>query len=218
MNAEMLRHLLPPDAAEQQFRRVDRIEKITQRTLGLVQDLLEVSRLAQNSFSVKPVPTQPGPLLAEAQAMLQPLADARTIELRFSGDDAPLVLADSPRVLQVLSNLVGNALRYTPEGGMIDVAWRADPDEFVVTVRDTGPGIPPERVPDLFGSLWQTDATDRCMPGLGLMIARTIVEAHDGRIWVATGEGPGATFRFTLPYAPTDQKQTGTPITATTET
>jgi len=203
MNAEMVRNLLPPETAPHPLRGLERIERAAQRTHALVEDLLHVSKLSHAAFAVRPEATPPAPLFAEALAMLQPLADARGVELTIHGDaNAAPVLADAGRVLQVLSNLVGNALKFTPDGGSIRIEWRGQGDELLVTVEDDGPGIPLDRVPDLFGSLWQTDAGDRCAPGLGLMIARTIIEAHGGRIWVESHEGAGATFRFTLRFAP----------------
>jgi signal transduction histidine kinase len=112
-----------------------------------------------------------------------------------------MVAADRHRVQQVLSNLVGNAFKFTPEGGTITV--RAEPLERFVrfSVADTGPGIRAEDLSHIFERYWQSMRTATLGTGLGLTIARGIVEAHGGSIWVESTAGVGATFYFTLPMA-----------------
>lgn len=202
-HAEMLRNLLPPHAAAQQRQGLARIEEIAQRTTSLVEDLLAISRLDGAGLAVRPRPVLPTRLLDEAEAMLAPLAARRSVRLTFEGPrDAPPVLADAARVLQVLSNLVGNALRFTPADGRVRVTWGAERGALVVAVADSGPGVSPEQAPHVFGPFWQAEASDRRGTGLGLVIARAIVEAHGGRIWLESRAGAGATFRFSLPLAP----------------
>ena len=115
----------------------------------------------------------------------------------------PPIDADEERVLQVLENLVGNALKFTPPGGVVTVgAARAeDPAWVVFSVRDTGPGIAREHVSRVFDRFYQAQASDRRGSGLGLAICKAIVEAHGGRIWAESEPGKGATFSFTLPTA-----------------
>jgi signal transduction histidine kinase len=117
------------------------------------------------------------------------------------------VSADRERTLQVLSNLLGNAIKFTPEGGSI--ALRAEPaDEFVqFSVSDTGPGIRAEDLAHIFERYWQATRTAALGTGLGLAIVKGIVEAHGGTIRVETRAGVGSTFHFTLP-APTPQART----------
>jgi signal transduction histidine kinase len=99
----------------------------------------------------------------------------------------------------VISNLVGNALKFTPEGGSVTLAAAHDEGELRISVIDTGSGISPEQLPHVFGRFWQASDADRRGLGLGLAIARGIVEAHGGRIWVESEPGAGSIFHFTLP-------------------
>jgi len=111
------------------------------------------------------------------------------------------VLADPDRLFQVFSNLIGNAIKFTPEQGRIElrVVQRGDWLEF--SVSDTGPGITIEDQAHLFDRFWQSRQHRHQGTGLGLYICRGIVEAHGGRIWVESEPGKGSTFRFTLPAA-----------------
>ena len=113
-------------------------------------------------------------------------------------DAGARVRADTERALQVLGNLVGNAVKFAGSGGRVTLGAAATSQYVVFSVADTGPGIPPEEVARLFDRFWQA-RTDRRGVGLGLTIARGIVEAHCGRIWVESRVDEGATFYFTLP-------------------
>ena len=115
--------------------------------------------------------------------------------------------ADPVRVSQVLGNLLANAIKFTPEGG--DVTFGASPSEkeVVFEVRDTGPGIPPEQIEHLFDQFWQARKNDKRGVGLGLTIAKGIVEAHGGRIWCHSVVGEGSTFAFSLPAGGAAQEQ-----------
>jgi signal transduction histidine kinase len=114
----------------------------------------------------------------------------------------PSVLADPARVLQVFSNVVGNAIKFTPAGGLIRLGAKAGDAEVCFSVADTGPGIPSDQIPNLFRRFWQARRADRRGAGLGLPISKGIVEAHGGRIWVDSTPGQGSNFQFTLPMAP----------------
>jgi signal transduction histidine kinase len=107
--------------------------------------------------------------------------------------------ADSDRLLQVLSNLVGNALKFTPAGGQVSLNQVTTQDEVEISVIDTGPGVPAESRRTIFEKFSQVLGYDPRSLGLGLYIAKSIVEAHGGRIWVSSHVGPGSTFTFTLP-------------------
>jgi signal transduction histidine kinase len=115
--------------------------------------------------------------------------------------DAPQVFADRDRVLQVLSNLLSNAVKFTPEGGTIALRAERQADAVHFCVSDTGPGIRTEDVAHIFERFYQATATATMGTGLGLPIAKGIVEAHGGRIWADSKPGIGATFHFTLPIA-----------------
>ena len=117
-------------------------------------------------------------------------------------EDLPPIHADPARIQQVLSNLVGNAIKFTPQGGRITIrAERGGADEVRIAVRDTGPGMAVEQLPHIFGRYWQGKRSDRRGIGLGLAIVKGIVEAHGGRIWVESHPGAGSEFIFTLPVA-----------------
>ena len=202
-DAEMLHDKLAAARQTGEARTLARIESASIRMDGMIQDLLDVARMDHGVMPVEPAAVDAGELLAEAVHTLRPLADAH--ELRFDFQPPPEgtgVLADGPRILQVVSNLVGNATKFTPAGGTITLACQPDGDDLRVSVSDTGPGIEPEQLPHIFGAFWQARHADRRGIGLGLSIAQGIVHAHGGRIWVESEPGRGPTFIFTLPAAP----------------
>jgi histidine kinase len=134
-------------------------------------------------------------------------ARAKKIELRSDlPADLPPVLADQDRITQVLTNLVGNALQYTPEGGQVTILSKRHQEEIQISVVDTGIGIPAENLPHLFTRFYRVDKSRSRQTGggsgIGLTIARHLVEAHGGRIWAESGgEGQGSAFTFTLKVA-----------------
>src|SRR5690606_14704416 len=111
----------------------------------------------------------------------------------------PMIHADRHRILQVLYNLLENAIKFTPEGGTIEISAALQDEHVCYAVADTGPGVPAEDLPHVFRSFWQGDPHKAEGTGLGLAIARGIVEAHGGRIWVENRPGGGCAFRFTIP-------------------
>jgi signal transduction histidine kinase len=139
-------------------------------------------------------------VLKECADMFEPvMVDAALRFVRQFDDDLPVLLADRHRLQQVLSNLLGNAVRFTPHGGEIVLsATRAD-DMLRISVRDTGPGVAPDDVPRLFERYFQAPRLLRAGSGLGLYIAKGIVEAHGGEIGVESEVGKGAEFWFTVP-------------------
>ncbi len=126
------------------------------------------------------------------------------LDVDVSGD-LPAVRADSGRIIQVLTNLLGNALQYTPPGGRVEVRIHLEKKQVVFSVRDTGIGISPDHLPHLFERFYRVDKSRSRTgggSGIGLTIARHLVEAHGGRIWAASeGPGHGSVFSFTLPLA-----------------
>jgi signal transduction histidine kinase len=171
-----------------------------ERMNRLIQDLLDVKRIESGRLVVEPRPVPAGALLGEAVELLRPLATSNAIDLVYeAAEDLPRVSADPHRIHQVLSNLIGNSIKFTPRGGRVSVTGECLGPEVRLAVSDTGPGIPPEYVPHIFGQFWQGARTDRRGIGLGLAIAKGIVEAHAGRIWVESTVGAGSSFYFTLP-------------------
>jgi PAS domain S-box-containing protein len=169
---------------------------------ALIRDLLDVSRLDSGNLRLQLEPVDPMLLVRDSIRTLAPLAAAKHIDLanNMSGD-FPRVMADVDRVQQVLSNLVGNALKFTPSGGRIEIFARAQARELVISVSDNGKGIATDQLPHVFERYWQSSRTDKHGAGLGLPIAKGIVEAHGGRIWIDSALGTGTTASFTLPLA-----------------
>ncbi|HET9913033.1 MAG TPA: ATP-binding protein, partial [Anaerolineales bacterium] len=143
-------------------------------------------------------------LIERIQSTLGRQFEDKNIQLEISMEsNLPNVMVDKDRIIQVLTNLVGNALQYTAEGGRVTIAARHTNNEVLVSVRDTGIGIPAEHLPHIFDRFYRADASRSRHAGggsgIGLTIARALVEAHGGHIWVeSAGEGAGSTFTFTL--------------------
>lgn len=180
------------------------IDISAQRMRRLIEDLLDVTRLeGGKQLPIEPQRLEVEPLMRETYELFRVQAAANSIAFHCSADDGlPPVYADRHRVLQVLSNLVGNSLKFTQAGGIINCRAEARRDEVLFTVSDTGPGIPKENLGDIFNPYWQAKRTARFGAGLGLPIAKGIVESHGGRIWVESEQGKGTTFYFTLPVKP----------------
>lgn len=168
----------------------------------LIRDLLDVNRLDAGKLAISAVPVEPSALLTDSLQTLRPLVEEKGIVLDLQIEiDLPKVLADRERIQQTLSNLVGNAIKFSPVGSKIVVAVRSDPEGAVVSVLDAGSGIAVEDLPRVFDRYWQSSRTNRQGAGLGLAIAKGIVEAHGGRIWIDSRPGEGTTASFTLPLA-----------------
>ncbi len=187
----------------QRTRRAETIIRACDRMNRLMRDLLDASRLqAGHALSIEAGPQDAAALVREACDSFRAAAEQKLIALDCSvGPGVPPVCGDYGRILQVLSNLLGNALKFTPDGGTIDVCAERHADVVQFSVRDSGPGIRTEDSVRVFERFWQATATASLGTGLGLPIAKGIVEAHGGRIWVDSKAGIGATFHFTLPIA-----------------
>jgi PAS domain S-box-containing protein len=186
----------------QERRQVEIVRRAADRMNRMIQDLLDVKRMESGRLTTDLKSEDPAFLINDTIDMLRPLAAGSTIRLETDIEqNLPLVLADAARVQQVLSNLVGNAVKFTPRDGLITVCAERHDAEVRFAVIDTGPGIPAEQLPHIFGRFWQAKTSDRRGIGLGLAIAKGIVEGHNGRIWVESHVGLGSTFYFTLPTA-----------------
>lgn len=197
MSAQMLLEI--PVKPEQLGEHLRRIKRAGERMNRLIQDLLDAAKLEAGRVGIDARPTDVAPIISEAQEMLAPLAAEKGIALdSHIAEGLPTITADAGRVLQVLSNLAGNAIKFTPTGGRITIRADAAPGGVRFSVRDTGQGIPPEQLGKIFGRFWQANPADRRGIGLGLTISKAIVEAHGGRIWVDSVLGEGTTFQFSL--------------------
>jgi signal transduction histidine kinase len=175
----------------------------------LIRDLLDLTVLDQGTVKLNRKPLVATSALAQALTMQQPLAREKGINLVSQvADDLPAVLGDANRLQQVLSNLLGNAIKFTPPGGTVKLEARSQgPAELVVCVRDTGPGITADALPNLFDRYWMARYISVQGSGLGLSIAKAIIDAHGGRIWAENNPKGGATFCFTLPAIQDCRKQ-----------
>jgi len=175
------------------------ILRAAQRMNRLIEDLLEVVR-QENGVKLNVEEVSAASLLAQAAEMFQATAAEKGISLRVEECPPSLaVSADSERIMQVLSNIVGNALKFVARGGSVVLKCEPRGAEVIFSIADSGPGIAGEDLDRLFEKFWQRRDTDKRGVGLGLSIARGIVEAHGGRIWVESRIGDGSTFFFSLP-------------------
>ena len=180
---------------------VELIRRSTARMKALIEDLLELERLGATSFPLDVQPVESRDLLEDAVTDAQPLADAKHISLVLDLGDPPKIGADPHRISQVLSNLLGNAIKFTSEGGTVTLRARPRDGSLLVTVADTGRGIAPDDLAHIFDRYWRPKGSEGEGTGLGLYIARGIVEAHGGRVW-AESSPQGAALVFTLPLEP----------------
>jgi signal transduction histidine kinase len=200
--------LLEEEDGEGGRRGIDRhavgaIGRAATRMQKLIHDLLEVARAEGGKLLVKPRPADPVELLCDAVDAHSSMASAKDIAIEARSEGRlPSVLADRERIAQVFANLIGNALKFTPAGGRVSVrGWSAPP--FVrIAVEDTGPGIDPQDQARVFDRFWQANRK-QMGTGLGLCIAKSIVEAHRGEINVQSAVGRGSRFEFSLPLAET---------------
>jgi signal transduction histidine kinase len=166
----------------------------------LINDLLDVTRVKRGTLSLHLSPIDPGQLIADAVAAHEPIAEEKEITVRAgTSPEVSPIEADRDRLLQVFSNLVGNAIKFSPPRRTVRITAEEAGDEVLFSVADEGPGIDEADIPRLFQHNWQARKTAHLGAGLGLTISKGIVESHGGRIWVTSNPGRGATFSFTIP-------------------
>lgn len=176
------------------------IKRSADQANTMITDLLDVSSIEAGHFSANRTRVDVAELMDQAHEMLAPLAEKKTIRLDWEiPRDKVIASADVNQLHRVFSNLVGNALKFTPEGGAIRLQVEQIDGEVRFSVADNGPGIPPDQLPHVFDRFWQGRKGDRRGAGLGLSIARGIIEAHGGRLWVESQLGKGTTFYFSIP-------------------
>ncbi len=178
---------------------IDTMQQATARMNTLLEDLLDTSKIDAGRYSITPQALVVGHIFEEAQALLSPLAHDKDISISFQADPDLRIHADPERLFQVLSNLVGNAIKFTPRMGTVGVHAKSVGDEIVFIVRDSGEGIPKEHLPHVFDRYWTMKEGNPTGTGLGLYITQGIVEAHGGQIVAESEPGQGSEFRFTVP-------------------
>lgn len=193
---ELLEEDLEPERRQQILDIAKRAGKQMNRLIG---DLLDTAQMQSGKLSLDVEELSASSILRQADETLRPRAESRHVLLTTILPDEDLfVRADALRVQQVLGNLVGNAVKFTPADGYVTVRAVGLENDVAFHVTDSGPGIAPEAIPHLFERFWQVRSDKRGV-GLGLPIAKGIVEAHGGRIWCESTVGAGSTFSFTLP-------------------
>ena len=198
----MLDGVLPaePDTYHQIYQEADRLQR-------LVNDLQELSQVEAGAFELNRRLLDVSELIRQTAARLRPQFEEKGVSLTLNlPPGLPLIPADEDRFNQVLLNLAGNALQYTPSGGTVTIAAQIqNPEEMLISIHDTGLGIAAEHLPHLFNRFYRVDKSRSRAgggSGIGLTIAKRLVEAHGGRIWATSeGNGQGSTFSFSLPLS-----------------
>lgn len=180
---------------------IERGRRASSAMMEMVDELLENARLQSDGLSLQRTRVDAASLLREATEMMMPLAGRRGIVLQASAEDAGTVLVDYQRLLRVFANLVGNAIKFSPPGSIVSLTLAREGGHCRFVIADQGSGIAAEQLPLLFDRFWQGDNRDDRGAGLGLAIARSIVEAHGGTIGVDSTPDQGSRFHFQLPVA-----------------
>ena len=188
-----------PETYQQIHSEIDRLQR-------LVNDLQELSRVEAGAFQLLLTPVSPSSLIERIQSTLGRQFEDKNIQLEISVEsDLPDILVDKDRILQVLTNLVGNALQYTPSGGKVTLLVRRERSDVLFSVKDSGIGITAEQLAFIFNRFYRTDKSRTRASGgsgIGLTIAKALVQAHQGKIWAeSNGEGKGSTFSFLIPIS-----------------
>jgi signal transduction histidine kinase len=192
-----------PDRAPARRRTLDMITRSVTQMDRLIKDLLDMSSIDAGHLALDRQPHPLGSIVEDTLETLRPLAARKSLRFEALAPAEEIVLVcDRWRVMQVLSNLIGNAIKFTPEGGAI--VFRAERVEPGVrfSITDDGPGIESDRLPHVFERYWQADETATKGTGLGLYICKGIAEAHGGAVGVESEVGRGSTFFFYLPLLP----------------
>jgi PAS domain S-box-containing protein len=210
--SELLGEELEGPLNEKQHRFVQHIHKDSLHLLELINDVLDISKIEADRLELRPEAFDFTALLAESLASVRSLAEAKSHILESASNVPHAVEADRLRIKQVLVNLLSNAIKFTPEGGRIGVDARVQESAVVVSVSDTGIGIPPEEHESIFDKFHQVGATTKGVregTGLGLAITKRLVEQHGGSISVQSKPRQGSTFVFTLPLESAERKTQG---------
>lgn len=181
----------------------DGIRRYVGRMTNLIGDLVDVVGLDAGKLEIHPSRSDAAELLREAAEALTNAAKAKQISMACDTGRPGALMAnfDEARMLQVLTNLLTNAIKFTPKGGRIWLVGKRRGNELHVTVTDTGVGIPESMLESVFERYWQRGKTDKRGLGLGLYISKSIVTAHGGKIWAESEVGTGSTFHVTIPFS-----------------
>ena len=187
-----------------------RVQRQSKRLAALINDLLDISRIESGRIQMEQESISLLEIVTQRIEEIRPQADEKSIQLELTAPESiPTILGDEARMGQVFTNLIGNAIKFTPNNGEVSVKVEADGNLLHVEVIDTGPGIPPEERQKVFDKFYQlSDISTRKQggSGLGLSITKSIVEAHGGKLWIDDGtQGKGSNFQFVLPLVKEDK-------------
>ncbi len=200
LTIDILLRSVGPRERRRGWKELDRVQKLNAQMARMIDDLLDVSSIDAGRLSLKLSEWPTTDLLAETADTLSASATARGIAFHVEAPGVTgNVYCDANRVLQIFGNIVGNSVKFTPEGGSITMSASGAGEEVQFAVRDTGPGIASGQLNRLFERYWQAEAGAQKGRGLGLFIAKQLVEAQGGRIWAESRLGAGTTILFTLP-------------------
>lgn len=208
MQCGMMQRLVARDESRQAVRlsaALGTVEEASGRMNKLIADLLDKSKLDAGHYALECKPLDVVDLLQQACSLLVTLTSHKNIELNCTSSAALCINADPQRLFQVLSNLLGNAIKFTPAGGRIDLHARQSGDKVLISVRDNGGGILAVHLPHIFDRYWSIREGNLNGSGLGLYICRSIVQAHGGELWVESEPGTGSVFTFSIPALVVDQ-------------
>jgi len=181
----------------------------TDRLVRLINDILDLERSNSGALALRPAPCEAADLIALAADAVLPMAVEADVTLAIHADIAPFA-ADADRVIQTLTNLMSNAVKFSPPGSTVTIASERRDGEILFRVSDCGRGIPADRIETIFERFQQVDASDsreKGGTGLGLAICRSVVDLHGGRIWAQSVPGEGSTFSFVLPAGPAEPER-----------
>jgi CheY-like chemotaxis protein len=195
---------LLPQLTDAAARRIlERILRSARRADQMLSDLLTTGAIETGQFTIDPAPVDAAELILGALESQYSLATSASVIVAADvSPGLPPLLADEKRLVDVLENLVGNAVKFTAPGGSITIGANNQGSEILLWVKDTGTGIAPEQLPHIFDRFWQAEKKERRGIGLGLSICKAIVEAHGGQIWAESTIGVGTTMFFTIPAVP----------------
>ena len=174
----------------------------TSQMQNLIEDLLDLAKPEGTDVLLNKQPLNICDLISEVIEMLQPQADLNNISIQnLVGNECSRITCDSGRIKQVISNLIGNAIKFSPKNGEIKITSALKEQKIIFKIEDNGLGIAPENLPLIFDRFWQYKSTSNQGSGLGLAISKWIVEAHEGKIWAESTLGKGSSIYFELPEA-----------------
>ena len=206
MQCGMMQRLLAGDAGQSSKRigsAIETLQRATSRMTNLLEDLLDTSKIEAGRYSITPQVLEVSQIFEENYSLLAPLALNKQIDLRFATEPGLLMMADPERLFQVLSNLVSNAIKFTPKEGSVAISASRDGAFVRVSIIDSGRGISPEQLPHVFERYWRIREGNPSGTGLGLYICMGIVKAHGGELHVRSEAGQGSEFIFTIPLVGT---------------